>query len=403
MLSNQTIAIIKSTVPALEEKGLDITKLFYKNLFIDYPELLNIFNQANQKKGRQQTALANTVLAAARHIDRLEAILPAVRQIAEKHRSLGVLPEHYPIVGEYLLKAIKSVLGEAATDEILGAWGEAYGVIADAFIQTEKDLYQKAEHKAGGWAGFKRFVVDAKVKESEIITSFYLKPEDGSVLPEFLPGQYVTIRMAVPGEEFLINRQYSLSAASGKETYRISVKKEKMPDTPEGRASNYLHNSVLPGSIVEMSVPAGTFVLEPGNRPAAFISGGVGITPLMAMLETIQKETPEREVTLVHSVRNGAVQPFRDEVKSYRSNMPNCQLAFVYSQPSETDLKDEDFRKQGYADIDLFRDLGIKPGMDVYVCGPVPFLNAVLPALKELGIQADDIHYEFFGPAVAMA
>src|SRR5690606_16333195 len=133
--------------------------------------------------GRQQAALANTVYAAAVHIDNLEAILPAVVQIANKHVSLGVKAEHYPIVGEFLLGAIKEVLGDAATDEIINAWAEAYGVIADAFIGVENSMYEQAENQENGWKFFKDFVVARKVKESDNITSFYLKPADGSNVP----------------------------------------------------------------------------------------------------------------------------------------------------------------------------------------------------------------------------
>ena len=147
MLSQQTINIVKSTVPVLEVHGVAITTTFYKNLFEAHPELLNIFNHANQAKGRQQTALANTVYAAAVHIDNLAAIIPVVKQIGQKHVSLGIKPEHYPIVGEHLLGAIKEVLGDAATDEIINAWAEAYGVIADAFISVEEEMYVATESK----------------------------------------------------------------------------------------------------------------------------------------------------------------------------------------------------------------------------------------------------------------
>ncbi|MFD6442914.1 globin domain-containing protein, partial [Peribacillus sp. NPDC060186] len=217
MLSQKTIDIIKSTVPVLEVHGTTITTVFYKNLFEAYPELLNIFNHANQKKGRQQNALANTVLAAAKYIDQLETILPAVKQIAQKHRSLAVKPEHYPIVGEYLLGAIKEVLKDAATEEIINAWGEAYGVIADVFISIEKEMYDQASNQDGGWSDFKPFTVVEKVQESDVITSFYLKPANGDAVPSYLPGQYVTIRMEIQGERYLFNRQYSLSAAPGKD------------------------------------------------------------------------------------------------------------------------------------------------------------------------------------------
>lgn len=149
MLDQQTIAIIKSTVPILQVHGTTITTTFYGMLFENHPELLNIFNHANQRQGRQQTALANAVLAAAMNIDQLGNILPVVKQIAEKHRALGVLPEHYPIVGETLLAAIGQVLGDAATPEIIDAWAKAYGVIADAFIGVETEKYREAAEAPG--------------------------------------------------------------------------------------------------------------------------------------------------------------------------------------------------------------------------------------------------------------
>src|SRR6185437_2923778 len=176
MLSQETIKIIKSTVPVLEKHGKTITTVFYKNMFAAHPELLNVFNHANQSQGRQQTALANAVYAAAANIDNLGAIIPAVVQIAHKHKSLGITPEQYPIVGYHLLGAIKEVLGDAATPEIIGAWGEAYQVIADAFIGIEKEMYDKAEQMEGGWRTFKEFKIVDKIVESDVITSFYLKP-----------------------------------------------------------------------------------------------------------------------------------------------------------------------------------------------------------------------------------
>lgn len=169
MLDQHTIEIIKSTVPVLQVHGKTITTAFYGMLFENHPELLNIFNHANQRQGKQQTALANAVLAAAANIDQLENILPVVKQIAEKHRALGVLPEHYPIVGETLLAAIKQVLGDAATPEIMDAWAKAYGVIADAFIGVEVAKYRETAEAPGGWSGFRNFVVSQKVKETDLL------------------------------------------------------------------------------------------------------------------------------------------------------------------------------------------------------------------------------------------
>lgn len=141
MLSQKTIDIVKSTVPALKEHGMEITTTFYKTMFKNNPEVKEMFNMNKQESGAQPKALAMTVLAAAQNIDNLEVLLPAVKKIGQVHVNTNVKPEHYPIVGKNLLLAIKEVLGDAATDEVLEAWGEAYGVIAQVFIDTETEIY----------------------------------------------------------------------------------------------------------------------------------------------------------------------------------------------------------------------------------------------------------------------
>lgn len=390
MLSQETRSIIKSTVPVLADHGTAITTVFYKNLFEAHPELLNIFNHANQKKGRQQAALANTVYAAAVHIDNLEAILPAVVQIANKHVSLGVKAEHYPIVGEFLLKAIKEVLGDAATDDIINAWAEAYGVIADAFIGVENKMYEQAESQENGWKFFKNFVVVRKVKESENITSFYLKPADGSLVPTYQPGQYISLRLSIPGEKYLFNRQYSLSQAAKADEFRISVKREADND-PNGRVSVYLHEEIKEGGTIEVSAPAGGFVLDATKTsPVAFVSGGVGITPMMSMFETVATLTPERPTAFLHAARNESFHAFDQDIQKYTASMVNAAYKTLYSdQPN------------GYITREVLQEMVDVTG-DVYVCGPVPFMEAIIQELRAMGMAEEQIHFEFFGPAVAL-
>ncbi|MEG0471871.1 MAG: NO-inducible flavohemoprotein [Solibacillus sp.] len=380
MLTKQTIETIKATVPVLEVHGVAITKTFYSNLFNDNPGLLNIFNHTNQKKDRQQTALANTVYAAAVHIENLEAIVPAVVQIAHKHRSLGILPEHYPIVGKYLLAAIKEVLGDAATDEIIDAWAQAYGVIADVFISVEEDLY-KATENAGGWRLFKAFTVAKKVDESESVTSFYLQPADGEKLPAFTAGQYISIRVQVPGEEFLMNRQYTIT--EGTDAYfRISVKREDDND-PNGVVSNYLHASEV-GTVLEVSAPAGIFTLVENDHPVLFISGGVGVTPLQSMLNTMQG----RKASFIQCTRNENVAAFKETIEAKIAELDGTYKA-LYSDS-------EGFISKAIIEPFLTAD------SEVYVCGPSPFMEAVIAQLVALGVASEKIHYEFFGPAMAL-
>ena len=398
MLDQKTIEIIKSTVPVLEKHGETITTRFYQLMFGNNPELLNIFNHANQKQGRQQKALAGTVYAAAMYIDNLEAILPVVKQIAQKHRSLGILPEHYPIVGKHLLLAIKDVLGEAATDEIIDAWAEAYNVIADAFISIEADLYHETENQHGGWNGFRKFIVDRKVVESEVITSFYLKPEDNKGIADFIPGQYISIKLEIAGETFTHIRQYSLSDAPSKDYYRISVKREAGTENPDGMVSNYLHDGVNEGDILKVSAPAGDFVLDTDKKtPVVLLSGGVGLTPMMSMLKTIVEDQPERKVTFIHAAANGNVHALRDEVEEV-SKLENVNSYFFYDSPTEEDRINNRFDVEGYVTRDWLKEKVNTKVADFYFCGPVPFMKAINRSLKEIGVTEDRIHFEFFGP-----
>ena len=142
MLDAKTIEIVKSTVPALKEHGMDITTTFYKNMFAQNPEVKGLFSMEKQQSGQQPKALAMSILAAAQNIDNLSAITPLVEKIGHVHCNAHVKPEHYPIVGKHLLGAIKEVLGDAATDEVLEAWGKTYQVLAEVFINKEKSIYE---------------------------------------------------------------------------------------------------------------------------------------------------------------------------------------------------------------------------------------------------------------------
>lgn len=401
MLNENTISIIKSTVPVLEKHGVDITKRFYQLLFTNHPELLNVFNHANQVKGRQQAALANAVYAAAAHIDNLEAILPVVKQIGQKHRSLGIQPEAYPIVGENLLAAIKDVLGDAATDEILKAWEEAYGVIADAFISVEAEMYQQAESQHGGWDDFRAFTIERKVEESDVITSFYLVPQDGKAIASYLPGQYVTVKINIPGENHTHLRQYSLSDSPNKPYYRISVKREDaLADHPAGKVSIYLHESMQPGDILLLSAPAGDFTLnQESKRPVAFISGGVGLTPLMSMLHTVLETEPERSASFIHATQNEQVHAMKEHVLGLANKHEQLSVFTCYEKPLNKDQAVNRYDKEGFIDAEWLKSILPAEEADIYLCGPISFMRAMYAALKANNVSPDHIHFEFFGPA----
>ncbi|TKJ89765.1 NO-inducible flavohemoprotein [Paenibacillus sp. CFBP13512] len=401
MLDQDTIDIIKSTVPVLETEGVKITSRFYQTMFEDHPELLNIFNHANQKQGKQQAALANAVYLAAQHIDQLERILPMVKQVAHKHRSLGVLPEHYPIVGKYLLQAIQEVLGTAATPEILEAWGKAYGVIADAFIGIEEQMYQETAEQQGGWSDFRAFTVQRKEPESEIITSFYLVPQDGEALASFEPGQYISVRVQIPGETYTQIRQYSLSDAPSQPYYRISVKREDaVGERPAGQISNYLHQHIQVGDTLWVSAPAGDFQLTPhSDRPVVLLSAGVGLTPLISMLESLAKDSSQRPVTFIHATDNSNVHAMQSYIDKVVSDYPQISAYYCYTSPTLKDQENRLYHHEGYMDVDWLQQIIPSIDAEFYFCGPLPFMQSIQSILDQWHIPVEQRHYEFFGPA----
>ncbi|MGG5254398.1 NO-inducible flavohemoprotein [Neobacillus sp. SM06] len=399
-LDPKKLEIIKATLPVVQEHGEAITKRFYQRMFERHPELRNIFNQTHQRTGHQPKALADAVYGAAANIEDFSQIMPILERIGEKHRSLQIKPEHYPIVGENLLAAIKEILGEAATNEIMDAWADAYHVISDVFIRMEDKMYKMTEAQPGGWAGFRDFVIDRKVKESDVITSFYLKPKDGKAIAKFIPGQYITLKAEIGGEKYTHLRQYSLSDRPGLDYYRISVKREDPPEEglPPGVVSTYLHNHVNEGDNISISAPAGDFYLDQeSNLPLILISGGVGQTPMMCMLNSVIHENPGREIYFIHAAINSRYHAFKEHVKSIRAKNHHVKSYVIYEKPTDEDVAARNYDKDGYITLEWMQDVLPSSHGDYYFCGPEPFMKAVNQALKQWEVPQERIHYEFFG------
>ncbi|MDR7375354.1 nitric oxide dioxygenase [Rhodoferax ferrireducens] len=392
MLTPEQRAIVKSTVPLLESGGEALTTHFYKTMLAEHPEVRPFFNQAHQANGDQPRALANGVLMYARHIDHLEQLGGLVSQIINKHVSLQIEAAHYPIVGACLLRAIREVLGaEIATDAVIAAWGAAYGQLADILIGAEEKIYADVAAAPGGWRGARAFRVARKEVESDEITSFYLQPQDGGALIGFQPGQYIGLRLVVNGKE--IRRNYSLSAAPNGVDYRISVKREA-----GGVASNYLHDQVRVGTVLDLFPPAGDFVLAASDKPLVLISGGVGITPTLAMLDAALQGT--RPVHFIHCARNRHVHAFRHAIEARLAKHPQLQRFYAYDEHSGPD--DVPHAVGHLSPLQLAQWLPASRDVDAYFLGPKPFMRQVKKQLRELGVPETQTRYEFFGPASAL-
>ena len=392
-LTADQIARVKATAPVLAELGTTITTHFYKRMFAHHPELKNLFNQAHQQSGGQPEALARAVYAYAANIDNLGALGGAVTHIAHKHASLNIRAEHYPIVGENLLASISEVLGDAIDQPTLDAWAAAYGQLAGILIGAEQTLYDGA-----AWSGFRPFVVMRKEMESEEITSFYLKPSDGGKVCDFAPGQYISVKRFVKEIGVDQPRQYSLSDAPNGQWLRISVKRERPAGLPAGHISNGLHDGVEVGSIVEVSAPMGEFSLDRSKTtPVVLMSGGVGITPMVAMLASLVGEGSARRVVFAHACRHGGVHAFRHWLNEVVATHPNVSRAVFYETARAADLQGTDFDFRGRMDWAQFVGSALLPDADYYVCGPVGFMSAQVAALHAAGIPSTRIHTEIFG------
>lgn len=402
MLSPNTIAIIRQITPAVAANAETVTRRFYELMFKGNPEVKAFFNDAHQHSGGQQQALAGAICAYFTHIDNPSVLGPAVELIAQKHCSLGIQPEHYPIVGKHLLAAIRDVMGAAATDEVIAAVAEAYGLLAQICIDREQEIYRRQREAHGGWNGYRRFVVDRKVDESEIVTSFYLRPADQGPLPAFVPGQYVTVKVDHPSSP-TSPRNYSLSDRPGQGHYRISVKREPGPteDAPDGLVSNHLHDSVHEGDTIDLGPPCGEFTIDEtaaGSRPIVLLAGGIGITPLLAMAKDLVHRRVDVPIHFLHATRNSKVQPLVDEIRALGTNRANVKTHVMFDEPTEDDVAHGRCDSVGTFDAGFLRDWAPCDDALFYFCGPKPFMQSVYTSLKGLGVSDDRIRFEFFGP-----
>lgn len=393
-LSDQTIALVKATVPALEAHGLDIVREMYSRMFQN-PAIRDLFNQSHHgDAGSQPRALTGAILAYASNIDNLGALAPAVERIAQKHVGLQILPEHYPYVGEALLGAIKAVLGDAATKEILTAWGEAYWFLANILIAREDRIYTEQKDTAGGWNGWRDFRVEEVIRESSVINSFILRPADGGPVMAHRPGQYLTFWFEISGHP-PVKRNYSISSAPNGESYRISVKRE-----PHGLASGWLHDATKAGTILKVAAPAGEFFLhEHTERPVVLLSGGVGLTPMVAMLEALVARGIDVPVHYVHGTHDRDTHAMRDHVRNLAAKARTVRVTEFHQTPLADEVEGRDYDRAGIITDEWLATNTPVADADFYICGPRPFLRHAVSTLSLAGVPANRIHYEFFGPA----
>ncbi|MFQ5785581.1 MAG: 2Fe-2S iron-sulfur cluster-binding protein [Alphaproteobacteria bacterium] len=311
-----------------------------------------------------------------------------------------------------------AIVGGSAAQAATGLYGaiqrrlrESATAARDArlFEQRARLLLQSdradRERSELSWNGNRKFYIDRKVEEAKDICSFYLKPHDDKPLAPFLPGQYLTFQLKIPGQAKPLVRCYSLSdTPTNLDHYRVTIKRldppPKKPDAPPGLSSNYFHRELKEGAILDVRAPAGHFHLDQtAEKPVVLIGGGVGLTPVWSMLNTICALGSRRETWFFYGVTNRTDHAMYERMKEIRRDHDNVRIVVCYSRPTESCTQGSDYDHQGFVSVELFRKLLPSNNYEFYICGPPPMMQAVTNDLKEWGVPDGDVHFEAFGPA----
>jgi uncharacterized protein len=254
------------------------------------------------------------------------------------------------------------------------------------------------------WNGWRPFRVAAVVDEARDVKSFYFMPLDGQPLAAFAPGQYITFRLQLPEGNAPLVRCYSLSDRSRQDYYRATVKRIAAPagraEVRPGRGSSFFHDYVCVGDKIDIRAPAGTFFIDPSSTmPIVLVGAGIGITPLVSMLEAALHAGRGREIYALFGFRNGLEHPFKQRLEKLAAQHAELHLQVSYSMPRGADVLHKDYAHRGRLTIERIREVLPSNNFQFYVCGPGRMMESLVPALKAWGVPASHVHFEAFGPA----
>lgn len=452
-LSYEEIKLVQGTIPALRDKGEHISTVFYRNMLREQPYLNDIFNTVNMRSGTQPRALTKLILTFASNISHISELVSKMERVAQKHASLGVQTKEYDVVGKYLMRAFAAVLGPGMTPEVSKAWNKAYGLMANMLAGRESQIYRNF----GKWTGWRKFTVEKKKEETDDgdIVSFVLTPVDKVELPEFMPGQYISLHVHVAGTGHMQTRQYSLSDAPRKDNYRITVKRDlgaagdnRSPSasgsetddegTPRrsleeransfgswstavtsatggsrgfgveyfkpGVVSNLLIDQIHEGDTLEITHPAGDFYLDTRNgssMPLVLMSGGIGASPLMSMLNSVVEAQPDRPVSWIQGARHGI--PFESHVRGLQKVCPALRAFFFKTRLADRDTAELTFTHDLRVDLEKLNpgDLYLhNRSAEYFICGPEKFMVNMSEYLKKKGVEESRMHFELYSLGV---
>lgn len=385
-LSPEQAEVIKATLPLVGAHIDEITTEFYKRMFSAHPELIrNLFNRGNQAQGAQQKALAASVATFATHLVDPELPHPAelMTRIAHKHTSLGVVAEQYPIVYENLFAAIVAVLGaDVVTEEVATAWDRVFWVMAESLIDEENELYREAGVDNGDV--FRRLRVAGRAEDPS--GAVLITVNGGGV--RALPGQYVSVGVTLPDGARQL-RQYSLVSIDGDELTFAVKPVEATGGCPAGEVSNWIRANLHVGDLIEVTVPFGDLPTpRVDGTPIILISAGIGITPMISLLQYLGQQAPETPVQVLHADRSPATHPLRDRQRELVDALPNAGLELWYEQDGA----------DAHEGLMSLRGIPVPAEAEVYLCGPDAFIRGLRDQVTAAGVPAERLHCELFSP-----
>ncbi|RBQ07849.1 MOSC and FAD-binding oxidoreductase domain-containing protein [Pedobacter miscanthi] len=290
---------------------------------------------------------------------------------------------------ELLLRALK-------IPALSWGWQDSFRKLLQTAIQPD---INENDGKAGlsvpktEWSGFRDFKISKTERITETIRAFELEPKEVSAPISFIPGQYIAALIYVKGENLGLIRSYSLCGSSDNPVLRIAVKK-----IDNGKVSRHMHEELKIGDTIGISMPRGTFTMDPMQRHIAFFSAGVGVTPFLPMLYKIASSKGPEKIWWVHSCRNSDNEAFRTEIKSLNDQIPNLQRLMIYSSPLEKDILGSDYDLKGRINTEAINDLQLPGDTEIYICGPLGYNDKVTEALSPNVISPSQIHSEQFIP-----
>ena len=404
-LSDEHAAVVRETLPVIGAHIDEITPVFYRTMFADNPELLrDTFNRGNQKLGAQQRALAASIATFATLLVDGRSPVDMLSRIGHKHASLGITPDQYQVVHDYLFGAIVEVLGEAITPEVAAAWDEVYWIMAAVLVDFEKALYARAEVEPGDV--FRTATVLAREDVTDSVAVFTLGGPDGEPLPDFRPGQYTSVGVVLPDGARQL-RQYSLSTAPGDGTWRIGVRRVEADGdaSPAGEVSGWLHANATVGTTIQVTLPFGDLVLDAAgtaedreDAPVVLCSAGIGITPMLGMIAHLAATEDPRRVLVLHADRSRADHVLADEVAGEAAMLADAEVHTWYEQAPDTDTDAVSGPGTVHRGLMDLSSVPLPEGAHVFLCGSTGFLQSLRRQFLDAGVPEDRLHAELFAP-----